>query len=285
MICLTALVTSNQNPHDLKPSTMYIPQDVVDLIVDQLPLSADYKWRRHLQAISLVSTTWVNRSQHHLFSTVKFHHSVDIERWSSKIKPGPYGVSRHVRVLALGGRCSYTASTPRPLASDVEAALPHFVSFKNLQELILDRADITLASLEVLTPIFSSSPGILKLHLWAWHWNDIYETWKTISTVADLLPNTTHIDLLSYREKYSNIRIQLSPNEGSSLAINQFKFHELQIFSEIPHSLPFFETCGPHLQVLNLSGFYMWNMSERQPSPADQCKTSAYSGYPDRPDR
>ena len=257
--------TPSQNPHVFKPNTMHIPQDVVDLIVDQLSLSAGWKTRGYLRAASLVSTAWVDRSQHHLFSTLTFYDTVKIERWCSRIKPDPYGVSRHVRALTLGGGCSYTLFNPRPRVSDIETALPHLVSFKSLQELMLG---IVCTSLGVLAPIFSSSPGILKLHRWARPDVDVYETWKDISTLADLLPNLTHVSLSGYQEN-SAIHIQLSVNEGSSLAINRFKFHELQIAFGIPHSLPFFETSGPHLQVLDLHEFDIWTSTEGQPSPAD----------------
>jgi len=103
-----------------------------------------------------------------------------------------------------------------------------------------------------------------------------------MSTLADISPKLTRISLSGYRDRLSEIHIRLSANEESLFAINCFKFHELKIFFGIPLSLPFFEACGPHLQVLDLHELDMWYPHEGQPSPADQCKTSAYSGYPDR---
>ena len=51
------------------------------------------------------------------------------------------------------------------------------------------------------------------------------------------------------------IQIQLSADRGPPLAIKHFKFHELQIIEDIPHSLPFLESCGHHLRVLDLRAF------------------------------
>jgi len=139
---------------------MHIPQDVVNLIVDQLSplmdceagdpghpqaaslvsLSTDYETGDpgHLQAASLVSTAWVNPSQRHLFSTLELDDSKKIKRWCSTIKPDPCGVSRHVRVLIVGRRHPHTTPATSPLTvSDIKTALPHFAPLKNLQEFIL----------------------------------------------------------------------------------------------------------------------------------------------------
>ena len=142
---------------------MYIAQDVVDLIVDQLS-ACNRSREHHLRAASLVSTVWVNRSQHHLFSILKLRSSKTIHKWCSRIKPDPYGVSRHVRVLLLGHDKKYFR---QPLVlSDTKAALPHLTSFKNLQELIIYYIDLENAPLGVLVPIFSSFTGTLKRLRW-----------------------------------------------------------------------------------------------------------------------
>ena len=216
----------------------------------------------HLRDASLVSTAWVNRSQYHLFSTLELDKGWKVKRWCSTIKPDPSRVSRHVCVLIVGGP-SYPSSPPK--ASDIKTALPHLILFKNLRELTLGRL---YKSLGVLAPVFSSSPGILKLHRWTLDDVCIHETWKDIATVIDLLPNLKHVSILGYRGGYSGIHIQLSADEGSSLAIKCFKFHRLRIAFQAPHSLSFFETCGPHLQVLDLHKFDAWQLGERQTSPA-----------------
>jgi len=235
---------------------MYIPQDVVDLVIDQLSLSTDYEAKFYLQAASLVSTAWVNRSQHHLFSTLEFHGRLKLEKWCSGIKPDPCGVSRHVRVLSLGGNEPWT---PPLLASDIETSIPHLTSFKNLRKLIIGHPDTTYTFPGVLAPIFSSSPGILKLHWWT-RWDvDVHEFRKNISTLADLLPNLANINLSDCQ---SEGEVQLLVDEGCSLSNKRFEFHTLRITYEIPFSLSFFELCGPRLQILDLSAFQMYRPIE-----------------------
>ena len=136
---------------------MYIAQEVIDLIIDQLSQSTYWERERHLRAAGLVSTVWVNRSQHHLFSIVDFRDSRDIQRWCSRINPDPHGVSSHMRVLAIG------SAEPRATTlSDIETALRHLTLFKNLRELMLPHVDLKHPSLSVLVPIFSSFASTLK---------------------------------------------------------------------------------------------------------------------------
>jgi len=180
------------------------------------------------------------------------------------IKPDPCGVSRHVRVLILGGRDMHT----RPLlAPDIKASLPHLTSLKNLRELIIDHPDTAHASLDVLTPIFSSSPGILKLHWWTRLDVDIHEFWKDISTLADLLPNLTLIGLSDCQSMHSEV--QVSVDQRCSLANKRFEFHQLRIVFTTPLSLPLFGFCAPQLQILDLSAFQICYPVERWPSPSD----------------
>ena len=248
---------------------MHIAQDVVDLIVDQLSRSTyDWERKRHLRAVSLISSVWVNRSQHHLFSTVELRRSEDIQRWCSRIKPDPRGVPGHVRVLLLGGGGEYTP--PLPVVLDIETALPHFTSFKNLQELVLRRIDLSHTSLGVLVPIISSFANTLKRLQWT-QGAATHETWESINIIANLLPDLVYVHLSSFRDDYepilSEIRIRLSAGEECAHSIKNSKFHELQILHGIPRSLPFLESCGSHLQALDLNGFQMWEPTKRLPSP------------------
>jgi len=207
---------------------MYIVQDLVDLIVDQLYDPTDYYHaERYLQATSLVSTAWVNRSQHHLFSTLELFDSRRIKRWCSRIKPDPDGVSRHVRVLAVGCLRFYADPNSKLLFSDIKPAMPHLTSFKNLQEFVLGHTDLEGASLGVLAPLLSSSVGTLERLRWTHRKPDICETWKDIGIIANLLPNLTYIDLSGYQDSSSKIQIRLPADEGRSLAVKRFKFHEL----------------------------------------------------------
>ena len=101
----TALVIP-KNHHDSNPNTMHMPQAIVDLVVDQLSLSTYYEAKFHLEAASLVSAAWVNRSQHHLFSTVEFYGGRKLKKWCSRIEPDPYGVLRWTARASRGVRMS-----------------------------------------------------------------------------------------------------------------------------------------------------------------------------------
>ena len=239
---------------------MHIPQDIVDLIVDQLSLSVDCEAGApgHLQAPSLVSSAWVNRSQHHLFSTLEFDDSWKIKRWCSRIKPNSYGVSRHVRVLIVGWRDPFDSPTSLLKASDITTALPHFTSLKNLQEFILGLTFLGHTSLGVLSPILSSSVGTLKRLGWIGGHANMRKTWEEIRTLTELLPNLTHVVDLS-----DGTQIRFSADEGHSPAVKRFTFHELRITDIALLSLPFFESRGPHLQVLDLKEFEVEEASKR----------------------
>ena len=246
---------------------MYIPRDVVDLIIDQLSLSADDTKDRDLHAASLVATAWVDRCQHHLFSTVEFDDTRKIRRWCSRIKPDPCGVSRHVCILVVGcRRSSLLAREYMPLGvSDVEPALPHLTSFKNLREFILGYAWLWDTPF-VFAAIFSSSAATLKRLRWAeWRVNES-DTWEDIRAFANLLPNLAYVDFSGYLDEYKGVEIRLSADEGSTLAVKRFKFHELRIINVVPLSLPFFGSCGPHLRLLDLDPFGMLEPSERESS-------------------
>ena len=259
------LVTSNRGLHDSNLNRMYIPQDIVDLIVDQLYQPMLYETKHYLRATSLVSTTWVNRSQYHLFSTVEFNTSRNVKRWCCRIQPDPDGVSRHVRVLAVGPQRRDSTGPTTPLADRyIRAALPHLASFKNLQTFILGYTDLEDTPLGVLAPIFSSSAGSLMRFQWT-HClaADIHEAWKDVRALTDLSPNLAYVILSAYRHDPSEIQIRLSADEGRPLAIDRFEFPELRIDYCIPPSIPFFESCGPHLQVLDLSEFKMLSPSNR----------------------
>jgi len=179
---------------------MRVTHDIVDLIIDQLSLLEDYETRDpgHHQAASLASTAWVNRSQHHIVSTLELGDSKKIKSWCSRIKPDPYGVSRHVRVPIVGWRDRPRTSTELLIASGIEVAHPHFASLKNLQEFILGRTYLMDTPLNVLSPIFSSSTGTLKRLRWTNCRANIPKSWEDIRTLANLLPNLTYVDLSGY---------------------------------------------------------------------------------------
>jgi len=243
---------------------MHIPHDVVDLIIDQLFLSTDCEAGHpgHLQAASLVSTAWVNRSQHHLFSTLEFDSGQKVKRWCSIFKPDHYGVSRHVRVLIIGCR-DPTTPTPPLLVTEIEAAFPHFTSFKNLQKFIQGYPSSSHTPPSVFLQILSSSAGTLKTLKSTHCYADMRKAWENIRTLADLLPNLTCVALSGSPNYGGGALVRFSADEGHSHPIKRLTIHELHIAHVVPLSFPFFDSCGPHLQVLNLETFDMSNPSER----------------------
>ena len=215
-----------------------------------------------LQAASLLSTAWVNRSQYHLFSTVEFAGSRMIKKWYSRIKPDPYGVSRHVRVLTVGWRERPATLTSPLIASDIKTAIHHLTSFENLREFILGYTWLKDASPGVLFPIFFSSADTLKRLRWINHHADIHGDWEDIRTLADLLPDLTYVDPPDYLYEDEGSRVRFSADEERTPAIKRFTFHELQITDVTLLSLPFFEPRGPHLQVLDLQQFEICDHSK-----------------------
>jgi len=257
---------------------MYFPQDIVYVIIDQLVSVAVNDYHDYhltwLQATSLVSTAWVNPSQRHLFSTINFYFSASVRKWCSRIRPGPYGISRYVRVLRLGA--------PSLHPDILETALPHLTSFQNLRELDMgqvshgQRIHISRVFLDVLVPIFSSFAGALKRLQWTQK-DAAHETWKTFYTLTDLLPNLTDIDLSGVRGDYNLPilppalpRLCMSPGNQppDPLAFKHFKFKELKIVDSIPPSPQFLEHCQTHLRVLDFwSSKYVNNSASKY-----QCK-------------
>jgi hypothetical protein len=238
---------------------MYIPQDVVNLIIDQLVLTEAYssERRRCLQATSLVSDVWVNPSRRHLFSIIDFYDSPSVRGWCSRIKPDPYGLSRHVRVLRLWSG---------PLSSGIlKTALPHLTSFKNLQELDMGRVlstgrnYINYTPLHVLALIFSSFAGTLKRLRWTQK-HASQDTWRNFHVLINLLPNLIDLDLSTFHGGLTlplalpRIRLSSYDEPPDPSAFKHFKFQELEITGPIPLPSPFLEHCQTHLQVLNFWG-------------------------------
>ena len=255
---------------------MHIPQDVVGLIIDELVLAFrawetgpfEVKRIRCLRATSLVSTAWVDPSQRHLFSTVVLDCIKTVSRWCLKTRPGPHGVSRHVRTLWLSW-------VPSPASDIFDTALLRLTTLRNLQRLHVGRVpytntDVDDLCLDALVPIFSSVAGTLKL-LRCTRGNAPDETYKTIYTLADLLPNLTDLDLscdgctwpptlgdvdedLTFLPRSTLPRIHLSSDKipPDPLAFKRFRFRELKFRLSIPPSLPLLEYCQTHLQALDL---------------------------------
>ena len=124
----------------------------------------------------------------------------------------------------------------------------------------IERIDINRVSLDILVPIFSSFASTLK----RLHWTQkvtTHETWKTLYTLADLLPNLMVIDLSGvYNSRdYTPILSPTLPRIHSPsdcrppdpLAFKHFRFQELIVMDSVPPSLRFLEYCHTHLRVLD----------------------------------
>lgn len=109
------------------------PQEIIDLIVDQLRTSPFA-----LKSCSLVSSRWAARSREHLFARVAIR-SDRLRLWCWNITPGPTGVSRYTTHLLLLASANHADDEawfePDPLihASD------HFASFTNVHTLDIIR--------------------------------------------------------------------------------------------------------------------------------------------------
>jgi len=180
------------NPNDPAPGTMHIPRDVVDLIIDELAsVASDTQRTEYLRNASLISTAGVDRSQHYLFSTITLPHEKSVKNWCSKTRPGPGGVSRHVRTIFLNKGDFYW---PCFTVNERKTVVPRFTLFRNLRELAVNEIGlrVDLAPLDVLIPIFTSFAGNLQ----RLKWYPGHTNWEAISTLLDLLPNLIDLILL-----------------------------------------------------------------------------------------
>lgn len=163
---------------------MYIPGDIVDLIIDQLVFGrtggaeSPGSLAGDLRAASLVSTRWVDHSQHYLFSTIEFYQEVQVHQWCSRITSDPCGVPRHVRTLKFG---------PRMLRHNIlETALRRLPRFPNLQKLVLHGRP----------RVSPSVPFSTTRERFQWDQEGFpSDDWKALCTLTDLLPNLVEIDL------------------------------------------------------------------------------------------
>ena len=104
---------------------MRLPQELVEHIIDCL--SGDHKT---LKTCSLVATTWLARSRHHLFNSISLNNE-KATKWCSAIRPGTEGISRLVRTLALR-----QAPGHRWLGTAFLDTIPdHFSSFRHVENL------------------------------------------------------------------------------------------------------------------------------------------------------
>ena len=251
---------------------VYVPQDIVDLIIHQL-CSATLYCGSSLRATSLVSIAWVNPSQRHLFFILCLYSSSDVRKWCSRIRPGPHGISRHVRVLKLSSRF-VVSGIP-------ETAHPHFTSFQNLRELDIGGDAVRRNRIAILVPLLSSSAGTLKRLQCTQEWHKGAtrdSTWESLYALANSLPNLAEINL---SDVYINPLtppcalpcIHLSPGHQlpDLFAFKHIKFQKLELIDPIHPSPRFLEYCQHHLRVLDFINNRCHSYEAQAPSRQYRC--------------
>lgn len=106
-----------------------LPQEVVDLIIDQLEANP-----AALKSCSLVSRQWVARTQKHLFARVVIR-SDNLRRWCQSIAPGPIGVSPYTTHLVLVAAANPLMEEPWFDPNLLKHASDHLSSFTDVHTL------------------------------------------------------------------------------------------------------------------------------------------------------
>ena len=173
------------------PTDMNIPQEIVDEIIDEVWNADDSPSHKTTQAASLVSRSWVNRSQHNLFHDIQFSiYGPNFERWCDAVSPDPNGISRHVRSLTIWAR----GSDGRWVGEEtLGGGLPSFESFRNVRVLRVHNLDIEPFPPEMLTRCFTPFAGSVRVLRWDPHVRITRESW---THVIRLFPLVDHLLLL-----------------------------------------------------------------------------------------
>ena len=121
----------------------YLPQEIVEQIIDMLVGDPN-----SLLSCSLVSTSWVHRSRHHLLAHIKLNSLSDLQLWFTVgLEPS----SHHVRSLDLA------QDEFRWIAPETLATIPNdFTPFYNVRSLSLTGMDLTLFDERSLTRFFGN---------------------------------------------------------------------------------------------------------------------------------
>jgi len=143
-----------------------LPQELIDRIIDHVDD------RISLRACSLVSSRWSPRSRKHLFAQVELASISDLQRWCTRIRPGPSGLSSLVEHLTLS-ECHDidhpSSMSPSPSwlhPSILTNAAPHFQSFSALRALEIRRWRMaTDRILLVIHSLGSSIKNVTRLTL------------------------------------------------------------------------------------------------------------------------
>ena len=171
---------------------MSLPQELVDKIIDEIWISADDPPSNEvIKAISLISRSWVDRSQRYLFRHITF--SVvgrQFERWCNAVAPGPNGVSRHVQSLTIQA----TGSDGWWINEDLlEQVLPYFDSFRNVEVFRVLNWNVDPFPPEAIARCFSPFGQGVRLLQWDPYQHMTREAWAHI---VGLFPRVDHLLLL-----------------------------------------------------------------------------------------
>ena len=164
---------------------MNIPQELIDKIIDGVWHSDDSPTHSTTRAASLISRSWVERSQHHLFHDIEFSFfGPYFARWCDAVSPDPDGVSRHVRSLTIQARDEDGWWIGQ---ETLERNLHFFDSFRNVQILRVRDWDVDPFPPEMLTRCFTSFAGSVRVLQWDPYMNTPHEPWTRIVGLLPLI--------------------------------------------------------------------------------------------------
>jgi len=156
---------------------MRLPQELVEDIIDCL--SND---RRMLETCSLVATTWLARSRHHLFNIISLNGRT-VGKWCSAIPPGTDSVSHFVRTLTL----QQAEGHPWLGTKFLDTISDHFSSFRHVENLSIAWMDLS-----------DFEPGSLTRHFV--HYGSSLRSLRLSYISADYSALMTFLQLFPYLE-------------------------------------------------------------------------------------
>jgi len=134
-----------------------LPQEIADIIVDEVAEEPEPVLRvSTLRACSLISHTWVYRSQGHLFSKVEFNET-GFRKWCASIRPGNVGPSQHVTNLR------FNQDFGDSYLGDLVLADSHMSSFTNVR--VLHVTNVSLQHEEIRSVLGNLGSTVSQLSL------------------------------------------------------------------------------------------------------------------------
>ena len=107
---------------------MDLPQEIIDEVIDNLPL--DFAT---LKSTSLVRKSWTHRSRQRLFHFVQINSLSQLEQWSLSTSSDPNGLASYPRVIFLSHEPPRSWVEPAGL----EKFYDHFRSFSGVERLMI----------------------------------------------------------------------------------------------------------------------------------------------------